>query len=311
MPQATLALPDPNATDWDHATYAFLAEKERRSGSMRTVQSYERMLRHGFSTFGTTPELVTRPEVFAWAYGNGKSGNRPSSVTIPARIACLSSYYRFLIRMELLAANPTDAIERPKATPSQPHGLSAEQVQKLLAVIPATKVGLRDRAIILTLVFTGRRRAEVFGLTVGKLREEDGRVFYSYRGKGGKSGRRELPRPAYEAITTALTTWGKALSTMAEGESLWPSAGNPNGLTSGTFYGSLRRYLRLAGLPLSGVHVFRHSAAKLRRDADESVESVSQFLDHSSLAVTSVYLKRLEGQEDLSWDKVAGALGVA
>jgi hypothetical protein len=37
VPQVTLALPDPNATDWDHATYAFLAEKERRSGSMRTV----------------------------------------------------------------------------------------------------------------------------------------------------------------------------------------------------------------------------------------------------------------------------------
>jgi hypothetical protein len=28
------------------------------------------------------------------------------------------------------------------------------------------------------------------------------------------------------------------------------------------------------------------------------VEQVSVFLDHSSLAVTSVYLRRLEGQED-------------
>jgi len=119
-----------------------------------------------------------------------------------------------------------------------------------------------------------------------------------------------LPQPAYEAIVTALAAWGKDLATMEPGESLWPSGASAKGLTSGTFYGNLRRYLRQAGLPLSGVHVFRHSAAKLRREAGESVEAVSQFLDHSSLAVTSVYLKRLEGHEDRSWGKVAAALGV-
>ena len=62
---------------------------------------------------------------------------------------------------------------------------------------------------------------------------------------------------------------------------------------------------RLAGLPPSGVHVLRHTAAKLRRDVGESVESVSQFLDHSSLAVTTTYLRRLEGQRDAAWHGVA------
>jgi hypothetical protein len=40
------------------------------------------------------------------------------------------------------------------------------------------------------------------------------------------------------------------------------------------------------------------------------VEAVSAFLDHSSLAVTTTYLRRLEGQEDRSWRKVAEAIGV-
>jgi site-specific recombinase XerD len=142
------------------------------------------------------------------------------------------------------------------------------------------------------------------------LFDEEGRVHCAYRGKGGKSGRRELPRPAYDAIITALAAWGKDLATMAPSESLWPSGGSKFGVTSGTVYGSLRRYLQAAGLPLSGMHVFRHSAAKLRRDAGDSIESVSQFLDHSSLAVTSIYLRRLEGQTDGSWDKVAAALGM-
>ena len=90
---------------------------------------------------------------------------------------------------------------------------------------------------------------------------------------------------------------------------MWPSPSG-RGLLDSTFYTNLRRYLKAAGLPPSGVHVLRHSAAKLRRDAGESIEDVSRFLDHSSLAVTTTYLRRLEGQEDLGWGKVAVALGL-
>jgi len=52
------------------------------------------------------------------------------------------------------------------------------------------------------------------------------------------------------------------------------------------------------------------TAAKLRRDAGASVEAVSAFLDHSSLAVTTVYLRRLEGETDKIWPDVAVAIGV-
>jgi integrase len=85
---------------------------------------------------------------------------------------------------------------------------------------------------------------------------------------------------------------------------------HPGGVTSGTVYARFRGYLRTAGLPTSGLHILRHSAAKLRRDAGESIEAVSSFLDHSSLAVTSVYLRRLEGESDEGWANVASALGL-
>jgi site-specific recombinase XerD len=269
------------------------------------------MLRHCFAQAGVPPDRITAQDVFAWAYGTGLSGKEPSQVTIGARIACLSSFYRFLIRMGAVQANPCDALERPKVQPAPPKGLSAEQIRRLLAAIPETPVGLRDWAIVLTLTLTGRRRAEVLNLTAGDLSCEEGRWMYAYRGKGGKQGKRELPEPAVAAIQTALAAYYKDLKTMAPGESLWPArAGEVGGITSGTFYGNLRRYLGAAGLPPAGVHIFRHSAAKLRRDAGESIEDVSRFLDHSSLAVTTIYLRRLEGQEDRSWGKVAEAIGV-
>jgi len=195
--------------------------------------------------------------------------------------------------------------------PSRPRGLTAGDIQKLLAALPDTPVGRRDRAIILVLTLTGRRRAEVLGLKAGDLVREGDCVYYSYRGKGGKAGKRELPQPALRAIQTALSAFGQDLATMPPGASLWPSsADHGRGITSGTFYGNLRRYFQAAGLPPGGVHLFRHSAAKLRREAGQSVEEVSRFLDHSSLAVTSVYLRQLEGDRDTSWQRVAESIGL-
>jgi hypothetical protein len=79
------------AAGWERTLYAFLTEKERRSGSLRTVQSDQRMLHDFFGHSGNTPDRVETQEVFAWAYGVGLSGRQPSSITIGARLACVSS----------------------------------------------------------------------------------------------------------------------------------------------------------------------------------------------------------------------------
>ena len=129
-------VPGGDAGRWDQAIYDFLAEKERRSGSMRTVRAYSGMLYRFFGTLGKPTDQVVATEIFSYAHGTGPSGKKPSSVTIVARIACLSSFYRFLIRMSLVAANPCDELERPNAKPAPPRGLTAVDIKKLLDVMP-------------------------------------------------------------------------------------------------------------------------------------------------------------------------------
>lgn len=107
--------------------------------------------------------------------------------------------------------------------------------------------------------------------------------------------------------TKVRTPWS---SRSLPGASLWQAGAGGRGITSSTFYNRFRRYLRAAGLAPTGLHILRHSAAKLRRDAGASIEAVSSFLDHSSLAVTSVYLRRLEGDTDHGWVDVAAAIGL-
>jgi hypothetical protein len=140
-----------------------------------------------------------------------------------------------------------------------------------------------------------------YGGTCDLIAELDGEVWL---------GRRELPRPAYEAMLRTLADCAKDLATIDPEASLWQAGAGPRGISSGTFYGRFRRYLQAAGLTPTGLHVLRHTAAKLRRDAGASVEAVSAFLDHSSLAVTTVYLRRLEGETDRTWPDVAMAIGL-
>ncbi len=302
------ALPSGSQSPWDETIYAFLIEKGNRSGSHRTVDSYSRMIWPFFA--GQPPDTIKPADVLAYAHGIGRSGRPPSAATIGARIACLSSFYRFSIRMGLLMGNPCDVLQRPRPTPSVARGYVAEEVRRLLAVVPDTVAGRRDRALLLTFVLTGRRRTEILSLTASNLSVTGERIFYTYRGKGGKRGRRELPRPAWSAICASLADVDKDPASMDPAESLWQAATRPAGLASGTFAARFRRYLVAAGLAPTGVHVLRHTAAKLRRDAGESIESVSAFLDHSSLAVTTVYLRRLEGEIDSTWIDVAAAIGV-
>jgi len=64
---------------WDQALYAFLAENERRSGSMRTVQSYSHMLQlHRYLGAGVgTLGLPSHRELDASC--RGQDGQRPWS----------------------------------------------------------------------------------------------------------------------------------------------------------------------------------------------------------------------------------------
>ena len=87
-----------------------------------------------------------------------------------------------------------------------------------------------------------------------------------------RSGR---ARPTYEAVVATLADSGKILATMHPEESLWQARTGHRGVTSSIFYNRFRRHLAAGGLQQTGVHILGHAAAKLRRHAGGSIESVS------------------------------------
>ena len=99
--------------------------------------------------------------------------------------------------------------------------------------------------------------------------------------------RQELPAPAFNAIMEALEAQGRPLDRLAPEDRIFDIA-------------------HLDGLK---PHDLRHTAAKLRREHGASIEDVSAFLGHRSIATTARYLARMKGEQDNGWQGVAQVLG--
>ena len=289
---------------WKQLALAYAVELGKRSGSARTPDEYMRYVAR-FLARVTDPSQATAVDVHAFAYGIGASGRDPSAATIAVRLAAVRGFLDFARRMGVLSRNPAADVKTPRTAPPTPRGLSAPELRRLLAAVPETPGGLRDRAIILTMVLTGLRRTEVLKLRAGDLSHDPGtgRTTYRVRTKGGAERHRDLPAPALAALQDALAAREMSLGELQREAPLFP-------ISSHGFYANLRRYATTAGLRAVTPHVLRHSAAKLRRQTGASLEDVSSLLGHRNLSTTARYLARLEGDRDEGWHGVAELLGV-
>lgn len=281
---------------------AWLAEVGQRSGSTRTPDTYRRELLRLLETIPTSERFrLPAAAVHAFAYAPGPSGRQPSPSTITVRLAAIRSFYDFARRMRLAQVNPADDVKRPKSRDPIPRGLTVPELHRLLEQIPDTRAGRRDRAVIVTILLTGMRRAEVFSLRAGDVDGSGEQLAFNVRVKGGRVRRRELPGAAAAAIAAAHGVGD--LGDLVADARLFPC-------TPQAFYANLKRYGQRAGLGEVYPHALRHTAAKLRRDAGESIEQVSAFLGHRNIATTARYLARLEGETDPGWRAVADLVGL-
>jgi site-specific recombinase XerD len=294
--EAPTGLPEP----WGRLLAGYLIEKELVGRSHRTPHEYGRIVGR-FLAGVSGPSTVTPLDVELFAYGGGVTGATPSGSTICVRLAAISGLYELAVQNGLVARNPAALVRRPRATAPLPRGPEPEAIRLILAAIPDTSWGRRDRAIVLIILLCGLRRSEVLGLTAGQVDLRTGE-FLSHV-KGGRERRRVMPEPALAALRSALAGEGR-LAALDPAERLFRVSG-------GGFAKNLRGYASAAGVPGVSPHALRHSAAKLRRLAGASIEDVSAMLGHRSLSTTAIYLSRLETEVDAGWEGAAAALGLS
>lgn len=265
-----------------------------------------------------TPEYITKRHVQRFLAELHRQRTAKSSVA--RKLSALRAFFRFLLRLRRVTADPTAGVHNPKQEQRHPHALNVDQAfallderrqRKALATVHAghatdsepgeAALLARDLALAELLYGSGLRVSEALGLDVLDADPASGVV--RVMGKGG----RERMSPLSDTARDALSAWLAVRHEVDEGR------GEP-ALFLGARGGRLNRRqaariietlcLR-AGLPQAiSPHGLRHSFATHLLEAGADLRSVQELLGHARLSTTQRYthltLSRLVDVYDLA-----------
>src|SRR6202162_3332068 len=130
---------------------------------------------------------VGRSHVIAWRKDMERRGLAPA--TVRRKLSALSSLFDYLCERNAVTGNPVDGVKRPMANGNEGStpALGDAQARKLLEAPEVdTLKGVRDRAILATLLYHGIRREELCGLRVKDMQSRQGVMHFRVKGKRGK-----------------------------------------------------------------------------------------------------------------------------
>lgn len=332
---------DLQAIAWQDAKDAWLKSKLRKSGSQNTVIAYSKDFSQFFKWAGKAPWNVSSRDAETWMEHLEQTG--ASHSTINRKLAALSSFYEFVSSKYTFVGSDQversiyiDSYGNPRPNPfkkpqrhqidSYNHStpIAVDAVRDCLkAINNQTRLGSRDYALIVTYIYTGRRSSEIAALRWGDIQHDaaKGRYFYTWLGKGNKGRTDELPPPAWHAINNFLKVNGRLENikpvdfifqpVFADRAARLPNvdATDENRPISGSMINRIvKRRFSNVGVDAGQVHThtLRHTAAHLRyRDGEgEDILAISRFLNHSSVAVTQIYLSKQHKPLDTGWTSV-------
>jgi integrase/recombinase XerD len=216
------------------------------------------------------------------------AGNGVMPRTTARQLSSLRRFYRYLLREEVIAHDPTAEIESPRLGRPLPKSLNEEEVERLLAA-PALEsaLGLRDRAMLETLYATGLRVTELVGLALFQLNLDQGVV--KVIGKGSKERLVPLGDEAAYWLGRYLQEGRPGLVRGHSTDAVFPS-NRGRAMSRQTFWYSIKRYASIAGINTSiSPHTLRHAFATHLVNHGADLRVVQMLLGHSDLSTTQIY----------------------
>ncbi len=276
-----------------------------------TRRAYRRDLKEfmAFTSIRTPDELrlITRAHVIAWRKDLDRRTLAPGSIR--RKLSAISSLYEFLTDQNAVPTNPVKGVKRPKVDSYEgktPAIADKEARQLMNLPSPKTLKGLRDRALLATLLYHGLRREELCRLKVKDIHARRGVPHLRVHGKGGKTRYLPLHAGAHELLNDYLDEARHAGDN--EGALFRPVRNNrtgtlDNALTPDGLYKLVRRYARTLGLKI-GAHALRATAATNALDHNADITKVQEWLGHANIATTRIYDRRKSKPEDSPTYKV-------
>jgi len=213
--------------------------------------------------------------------------------TITRKIASLRSFFRFLCRENVIAANPCETVKTPRLEKRLPVFLDTIEIKELLNFPIQNSdslLGIRDRAVLELLYATGVRVSELVGISLQDM-DISGRTII-VTGKGSKERIVLMGNTAVLAIEKYLrVTRPKLLmqrGAVPEKKLFLNFRGTA--LTDRSVRRIVEKYVEIVAISKKvSPHTIRHSFATHLLDNGADLRSVQELLGHVNLTTTQLY----------------------
>jgi site-specific recombinase XerD len=228
--------------------------------------------------------------------------------SVKQHLAALRMLFDWLVVGQVIAANPAAPVRGPKYTVKKGKTsiLMAEEARTLLDSIPSgTLVGLRDRALIATMVFTFARVGAVLKMRVEDVYVQGRRTWVRLHEKGGK--RHEMP--CHHLLEQYLNEYRDAAEVSFDSKAaLFRSFLRRSGklteraISQPDAYRMIQRRAAEAGIRTKiGNHTFRATGITEYLRNGGKLEIAQRMANHESARTTGLYDRR---DDQVSLDEV-------
>ena len=217
--------------------------------------------------------------------------------TVKQHLAAIRMLLDWLVVGHIIDVNPAHAVRGPKYVVKKGRTpvLTSEEARAMLAAIDAgTLTGLRDRALIGTMIYTFARIGAVLQMNVGDYFTQGRRGWVQLQEKGGK----EHAAPCHHKLEAMLDAYLAAAGIAGDGEealflTTGRSTGTPQRMTQPDAYRMIQRRARQAGIETKiGNHSLRATGITDYLTNNGTLEHAQQMANHSSPRTTKLYDRR-------------------
>ncbi|MEQ8713548.1 MAG: tyrosine-type recombinase/integrase [Cyclobacteriaceae bacterium] len=266
-------------------------EYEKRY-SPHTISSYkgdlERFLQFVNKEYQTNQiQEINHAVIRSWIIYLSESGIGARSIN--RKIAALKSYFKFLLKREVIEENPTQRLKPLKVEKKLPSFVRESEMDQMLDHFQFSEDfgGYRDRLVIELLYGTGIRLSELIN-----LRKADVNLFENHiKVLGKRNKERIIPISAF--IVKLIKEYAKqvALQMGEANENEYLILTDKGDQTYPVFiYRLIRKYLeQFSHSDKKSPHVLRHTFATHLLNKGADLNAVKELLGHTSLAATQVY----------------------
>jgi integrase/recombinase XerC len=270
-------------TPWIEKFTTYL--EAERNASVHTLVNYRVDLKE-FQKFLETTDIVKAAPLDIRRFLAHLTDKQSSRSTVGRKLACLRSFYKFLVRENAAQSNPAAAISTPKQEKRLPSFLEVEEIARLLESPEGDRWDAkRDKALMELLYSSGLRVSELVGINADDVDTDSALV--KVRGKRKK----ERIVPIGSVALKAVSAYLEARPTRhAKLENPLFINKNYTRLTDRSVRRIILKYVRRLGIKKDVYpHMFRHSFATHMLDRGADLRSVQELLGHENLSTTQIY----------------------